>query len=61
MLNKIFEALGADKVFLSAVILAGGSGSRFGSDKPKQFTEINGKPVSFDKAQVAQVRLRVEF
>ena len=45
MLNKVFEALGADKVFLSAVILAGGSGSRFGSDKPKQFTEINGKPV----------------
>lgn len=45
MLEKVFELLGADKIFLSAIVLAGGSGSRFGGDKPKQFTEINGKPV----------------
>ena len=31
------------KVF--AVILAGGSGSRMGSDLPKQFIEIDGKPI----------------
>lgn len=29
----------------TAIIVAAGSGSRFGSDKPKQFVEINGKPL----------------
>ena len=29
----------------SAVIVAAGSGSRFGADKPKQFLEIAGKPL----------------
>ena len=29
----------------AAIIVAAGSGSRFGSDTPKQFLEINGKPV----------------
>jgi 2-C-methyl-D-erythritol 4-phosphate cytidylyltransferase len=28
-----------------AVIVAGGNGSRMGADKPKQFLEINGKPI----------------
>ena len=29
----------------AAIIVAAGSGSRFGSETPKQFLEINGKPV----------------
>ena len=29
----------------AAIIVAAGSGSRFGSDTPKQFLEINGRPV----------------
>ena len=29
----------------AAIIVAAGSGSRFGSESPKQFLEINGKPV----------------
>lgn len=29
----------------SAIIVAAGSGTRFGAEKPKQFLEINGKPV----------------
>lgn len=45
MLEKIVKAFAVKKPFLSAVILAGGSGSRFGADKPKQFTEVLGKPV----------------
>ena len=28
-----------------ALILAGGSGSRFGGDIPKQYLEVGGKPV----------------
>lgn len=28
-----------------AIILAGGSGNRFNSDKPKQFVELEGKPI----------------
>ena len=28
-----------------AIILAGGIGSRLGSDRPKQFVEVLGKPV----------------
>lgn len=28
-----------------AVLIAGGKGTRFGADKPKQFVEINGKPI----------------
>ena len=31
------------KIF--AIILAGGSGSRMGSELPKQFIEIEGKPI----------------
>ena len=30
---------------MKAVILAGGVGSRVGADRPKQFIEIQGKPV----------------
>ncbi|MBR6742106.1 MAG: 2-C-methyl-D-erythritol 4-phosphate cytidylyltransferase [Clostridia bacterium] len=45
MLEKIIEAFAVKKPFLSAVVLAGGSGSRFGGDVPKQFTEVLGKPV----------------
>ena len=29
----------------TAIIAAAGSGKRFGSDTPKQFLKINGKPV----------------
>ena len=29
----------------TAIILAGGSGTRFGSDLPKQYTEVLGKPI----------------
>ena len=31
----------------SAIIVAAGSGTRFGSEKPKQFLEIAGKPLIF--------------
>ena len=40
----------------AAIIVAAGSGSRFGSDTPKQFLEINGKPViayTIDRFQAA--------
>ena len=30
---------------VSAVLLAGGCGSRMGAGRPKQFLELNGKPV----------------
>lgn len=29
----------------TAIILAGGVGSRFGADRPKQFVEVLGKPI----------------
>ena len=31
----------------SAIIVAAGSGKRFGSEKPKQFLDIAGKPLIF--------------
>ena len=30
---------------VTAIILAGGTGSRMKTDKPKQFLSINGKPI----------------
>ncbi len=30
-----------------AIIIAGGVGSRMGADIPKQFVQVNGKPVLF--------------
>ena len=36
-----------DKTFCSAVVVAAGKGTRFGSDIPKQFLEVNGKPVLY--------------
>ena len=44
-----------------AIIVAGGSGKRFGSDMPKQFLPLDGKPVlmrtieKFDQAGAAIV------
>jgi 2-C-methyl-D-erythritol 4-phosphate cytidylyltransferase len=37
----------SDKKMCSAVVVAAGSGTRFGEDIPKQFFEINGKPVLY--------------
>ncbi|MBO5965116.1 MAG: 2-C-methyl-D-erythritol 4-phosphate cytidylyltransferase, partial [Bacteroidaceae bacterium] len=31
-----------EKTKVIAILLAGGSGSRFGADRPKQFLEVNG-------------------
>jgi 2-C-methyl-D-erythritol 4-phosphate cytidylyltransferase len=36
-----------EKKFCSAVVVAAGKGTRFGSDIPKQFLEIGGKPVLY--------------
>ena len=33
------------KTFVSAIVLAGGRGSRMKSDVPKQYLELNGKPL----------------
>ena len=38
----------------TAILLAGGSGSRFGSDKPKQFLEIDGCTVLEHSIRVFQ-------
>jgi len=46
IVNSILNSVSAvGKKYLSAVILAGGSGSRFGGEVPKQFAVIAGKPV----------------
>ena len=34
-------------IYVSAIIVAGGSGKRFGSITKKQFIEISGKPVLY--------------
>ena len=34
-----------EKTFVSAIVLAGGRGSRMKSDVPKQYLELNGKPL----------------
>lgn len=39
----------------TAIILAGGSGTRFGSDLPKQYTEVLGKPVLAYTLDVFQI------
>ena len=36
-----------DKKMCSAVLVAAGKGERFGSDRPKQFVDLNGKPVLY--------------
>jgi 2-C-methyl-D-erythritol 4-phosphate cytidylyltransferase len=36
------------------ILLAGGSGTRMGSDKPKQFMELNGKPLIWYSLNAAQ-------
>lgn len=36
-----------EKKFCSAVVVAAGKGCRYGSDIPKQFLELNGKPVLY--------------
>ncbi len=36
-----------EKKFCSAVVVAAGKGQRYGSDIPKQFLELNGKPVLY--------------
>jgi len=41
-----------------AIIVAGGSGERFGGDTPKQFCEINGKPLLW---YAAESFLRLSF
>lgn len=43
-----------------AVIIAGGVGSRMGADKPKQFVEVEGKPVLFYTLQAFQDHPQVD-
>ena len=45
---------GMDKRMNIAIIFAGGSGVRMGSGIPKQFLEINGKPVIIHTLQLFQ-------
>lgn len=44
-LSSLIRAASGKKRFNSAIILAAGSGTRFGDDKAKQFVEIDGIPV----------------
>ena len=37
----------SDKKMCSAVVVAAGSSRRFGGDRPKQFCEVNGKPLLY--------------
>lgn len=39
---------------IAAMILAGGTGSRVGADRPKQFIELNGKPIVAYTAEIYQ-------
>ena len=43
-----------------ALIVAGGVGSRMGADKPKQFVEVDGKPVLFYTLQAFQDHPQVD-
>ena len=43
-----------------AIIVAGGVGSRMGADKPKQFVEVDGKPVLFYTLQAFQDHPQVD-
>lgn len=45
---------------VTAIIVAAGSGSRFGSDIPKQFLELNGKPVIVHTLERFQAALSVD-
>lgn len=45
---------------VTAILLAGGSGSRFGSDKPKQFLEINGCTVLEHSIRIFQQCDRID-
>lgn len=44
----------------AAIIVAAGSGSRFNSDTPKQFLEINGKPVIVHTLELFQAAPSVD-
>lgn len=44
-----------------AIILAGGSGSRMGSDIPKQFTDIYGKPLIIHTLESFDVNPTIDF
>ena len=43
-----------------AMILAGGSGTRLGADRPKQFVEILGKPVLVYTIEIFQTHAEVD-
>ena len=49
-ISSLIRTTVGKKRFCSAVILAAGEGSRFSSDQPKQFYEIDGKPVLLHSA-----------
>lgn len=43
--DAVFSVLGKKRAFVSAVILAGGSGARMGPGEPKQMRLLCGKPL----------------
>lgn len=46
---------------VTAIILAGGVGSRVGADRPKQFIEVNNKPVLAYTVEIFQQHPEVDF